>query len=1197
MAIALLRLVFGPLMILFVVSCGVDRKIEPVSTPVAATAPDADRAQELTQEVADFLESKPDYLYPELTFIIEVKDVPTAVAKIEEVKGRVLYDPNFGEGSAIPFLVVNLPADKYLDDEWITSLGFVGGSLSRQNFRPLQSGSAPLPKTGGADHLPSPGEGRAVSSTGSVVFVPTADIQIPELRARVPGRGLGEGIVVAVVDTGIDASHPVFQDRVIFWNDATQEGRHLISVVSLKEGRFSLSVLGKEKSFELPEALKSATKVYAGVIAEKAMTAQVGFDERLAGAEGTDLNKNQKTDDEFLVVLAPREGAEKEFVAYVDVSGNGKWEANELSQSIIDFNDWRNGERFRGQPDVTGFVKFPARNRKREYAFLVEKNAVGEPEAITLGFDFNDHGTHVAGIVGGKSAQVEGAAPEAKFMSLKVCSGISCTDASIVRGLISAFYNPYGLVPDVVNISLGSNQEYRFHILDRVIADLSAKFGTTFVISASNDGPGYRSINGLGSGAPTIHVGAHVSRKTRMSHYHLDPSVKTEDHHLLFFSSAGPSFTGELRPNVVAPGSALSSTSLVNDRSSMFNGTSMSAPITAGAVAALLSLMKEEPSWKTWLSIRDAKIKSLKERAPIAGSLTPMPLAIRTALENSALRLPNLTMAQQGYGLVQISQAYDALKALSERVMAKEADFFELTINGDAKSGRLFNRQEFPAPIRGISVDVRADGERTDEELMAIRNGPMSVKIARVEIQAPNGKVQTLKDGFPYALGSPGASGQNLRESILHSPVLSKAQVIALRRLEVMKEGYTYLAVLEVERNGVRVGTIVDLIQRDYGLSSTPTEFHLPGIQATREVKTFACGFKEVSLDPLEFHRYPVRVTHEDSSLNVRAGLSLGKEGAAWVYVYDPDGYPVAEELLLFSKEFPSRSPLVNIQVPTWKKKGIYEVTIAAGHRTVMGPTQYDLMISTTRFAAFPRRVDLRTKAAKSLTSLEPFATSSILSSGVTDPVASASLGPVLGAQYIPDFKVIPQRMTYRALKLPKEIAVTDVVISRGPTLEEAGSGDYFMGRIDHRLYGLDEQNQPVVIATANPKASTTSKVIFEGVKFQPNKTLYMAVETFYLDRSYPDQDQRPKFSEIDIQIVFPNLILSPQSLDPQASEQKASPLKARWKGLESMSQVTILAPETFGVASEKARVVGATVLTVTSKTGQRLEIPVRFWE
>ena len=133
----------------------------------------------------------------------------------------------------------------------------------------------------------------------------------------------------------------------------------------------------------------------------------------------------------------------------------------------------------------------------------------------------------MAGIIGANDPKTKliGAAPSTRFMSFKVCSGFSCTDAAIIKALHNAFYNGQ-IMPDVINISLGSMEGYRRAVYTDLMNDLSSKFGTVIFISASNNGPGFRSLNSLGNSGATVTVGANVSAETLSCLLYTSPSPR-----------------------------------------------------------------------------------------------------------------------------------------------------------------------------------------------------------------------------------------------------------------------------------------------------------------------------------------------------------------------------------------------------------------------------------------------------------------------------------------------------------------------------------------------------------------------------------------------------------------------------------------------------------------------------------------------
>jgi len=135
---------------------------------------------------------------------------------------------------------------------------------------------------------------------------------------------------------------------------------------------------------------------------------------------------------------------------------------------------------------------------------------------------------------------------------------------------------------DVINSSLGyssfsdSTMDYTYSQLDgntsRITqaADLAARKGILVVTSAGN----------LGS-SPWRHISAPADADSVLTVGAVDP-----EGHVANFSSRGPSFDGDVKPNVVAQGqSAIVANALGGIISS--NGTSFSAPIMAGLVTCL----------------------------------------------------------------------------------------------------------------------------------------------------------------------------------------------------------------------------------------------------------------------------------------------------------------------------------------------------------------------------------------------------------------------------------------------------------------------------------------------------------------------------------------------------------------------------------------------------------------------------------
>lgn len=177
--------------------------------------------------------------------------------------------------------------------------------------------------------------------------------------------------------------------------------------------------------------------------------------------------------------------------------------------------------------------------------------------------DCNGHGTHTAGVIGGKTY---GKAPGVTLVPIRVfdCSGSGWT-SNIVQGIDWAINNHVS-GPAVLNISISGAQSGSLNAaVDRAVAD-----GIVVVVAAGNnnkDACGYSP----GSASSAITVGAVDSSGTRWE-----------------FSNFGKCV------DVVAPGVSITSawyTSTTDTRT--LKGTSQAAPFVSAAAARLLS---ENPS-------------------------------------------------------------------------------------------------------------------------------------------------------------------------------------------------------------------------------------------------------------------------------------------------------------------------------------------------------------------------------------------------------------------------------------------------------------------------------------------------------------------------------------------------------------------------------------------------------------------------
>ncbi|MFS8101859.1 S8 family serine peptidase [Lentzea alba] len=234
---------------------------------------------------------------------------------------------------------------------------------------------------------------------------------------------------------------------------------------------------------------------------------------------------------------------------------------------------------------------------------VAQKNFTSDPDNT----DNVGHGTHVGSTIASVGSRYGGVAPGAQLLDAKVCVEFGCQESWILDGM--AWAAEQGA--QVVNMSLGGGDTPDVDPLEQAVNDLTAKFGTLFVIAAGNSGaPG--TVSSPSTAEAALSVGA-VDR----------------DDKLAPFSSKGPR-TGDsgLKPEVTAPGVDIVAAKAGTTEHLAASGTSMATPHVAGAAALL---RQQHPEWT--------------------------PAQLKSVLATTAKPTPGVSAYDQGAGRIDVAKA------------------------------------------------------------------------------------------------------------------------------------------------------------------------------------------------------------------------------------------------------------------------------------------------------------------------------------------------------------------------------------------------------------------------------------------------------------------------------------------------------------------------------------------------------------
>lgn len=435
----------------------------------------------------------------------------------------------------------------------------------------------------------------------------------------------GRGTTIGILDTGIDLDHPALavtttgERKITDWVTATDP------------------VTDNDPTWlNMADQVSGATFTYHTVD----YTAPAGsyriavFDEDTPLLEGElegDVNRDGDHTDKFGVLWDPVAGTVR-----VDTNQNH------------DFTDDAAMTDYAKRFDVGHFgTDNPATQAQESMPFVVQTD--GKAKYVNIGIVSGEHGTHVAGITAANhmfGGAMSGAAPGAKLKSVRVCMFASgCTAHALIEGM--AFIAKQGNV-DVINMSIGGlpalndGNNTRAVLYNRLID----QYNVQMFISAGNSGAGVNTIGDPAVASRVMAVGSYITKETWQKNYGSDSAYVDNLHG---FSSRGPREDGGFKPEIVAPGAAISTTPMWEASNpvpgtyalpagySMLQGTSMASPQAAGAGALLVSAAKQ------------AGVQS-------------QPSQLREAMKSSTRFLPRYGAHEQGNGLIDVGAAWDLLR-------------------------------------------------------------------------------------------------------------------------------------------------------------------------------------------------------------------------------------------------------------------------------------------------------------------------------------------------------------------------------------------------------------------------------------------------------------------------------------------------------------------------------------------------------
>lgn len=606
-----------------------DREITPAKAPQAQSQNSKAKApkggDKLGRHDRDLLEQAADSKTARVVVMLATGKGRTADAvRAVEANGGAVATVN----DRVGYVSASVPTGKV--DAVAKSSAIVAVDLNERIDLPRPE--AEKPSGAAATQVAAPGAGTPDDNP----YMPTRDLGSTAFKAANPTFD-GRGTTIGILDSGVDVDHPALQTtstgerKIVDWVTGTHpllesDGSWRAMVTAVTGPTFSYG----GSTWTAPAGTYRINRVSESISAR-------------SDAAG-DFNRDGDTTDRWGVLYN-----ETTHDIWVD------------SNQDLTFSDSEKMRPYKENFDIGHFgVDNPATAISESMPFVVEyredvdvtpAGLPGTADFVNIGVVESAHGTHVAGIAAGHAlfgGSMDGQAPGAQIVSTRACSwGGGCTAVALTDGMVDLVANR-GV--DVVNMSIGGlpalndGNNARARLYDALISE----YGVQIVISAGNSGPGINTIGDPSVATDVISAASSITKETWLSNYGAAVSSDVALHN---YSSRGPREDGGFKPNVAAPGSAVSSIPTWQPGGSVaetgyglpagyahFNGTSMASPQTAGATALLLSAAK-------------------------ATGVEVTPRQLRDSIFTTADYQENIEAIGQGAGVVDVPGAWTLLKS------------------------------------------------------------------------------------------------------------------------------------------------------------------------------------------------------------------------------------------------------------------------------------------------------------------------------------------------------------------------------------------------------------------------------------------------------------------------------------------------------------------------------------------------------